>query len=74
MKTPNLTFITEVTSEHTGGGCMVDVITLTDGRCISICEEGLAVFDSFTAFDEREGVFPVLNFHPHISKFPRKAD
>ena len=53
---------------------MVDVITLTDGRCISICEEGLAVFDSFTAFDEREGVFPVLNFHPHISKFPRKAD
>lgn len=34
-----LTFITEATSIHTGGGCMVDILKLKDGTTVGITDE-----------------------------------
>ena len=43
MKT---TYIQDVRTENTGGGCMVDFVTLTDGRVIAINDEMLCMYES----------------------------
>lgn len=42
--------IKETSTENMGGGCMVDILTLTDGRVIVISDEYLGMYESKDAF------------------------
>lgn len=45
-------FIKKVWTENTGGGCMVDMIELEDGRVIGINEECVVLYESMDQFYE----------------------
>lgn len=60
-----LTYVKKVWTENTGGGCMVDMIELEDGRVIGINDECLVVYPSYDAFyNGIDGVFdfPAISF------------
>lgn len=50
MKTENLSWIAEADTANTGGWCMVDLLTLRDGRVIAISDEYVGLYDSVDAF------------------------
>jgi hypothetical protein len=43
-------FINKVETVNTGGGCLVDIITLWDGRVIGLNDECAVLYDSIEAF------------------------
>lgn len=43
-------YIKEITSENTGGGCMVDFIHLNDGRVIGLNDECAVLYDNMDEF------------------------
>jgi hypothetical protein len=49
------TFVNEVFTENTGGGCMVDFIALKDGRFVTLNDEAIGVFSSVDSFYEDGG-------------------
>lgn len=58
--TTTMTWIKDLTSENTGGGCMVDFIHLKDGRVIGITDECAVLYDSMEAFDNSDGTEPSI--------------
>ena len=44
------TWIKEVTTEHTGGECMVDLIHLKDGRILGINDECCVLYENIEQF------------------------
>jgi len=46
----NATYVTKIETENTGGGCMVDFVTLWDGRVIAINDEMLCMYESLKHF------------------------
>lgn len=50
-----LTYITSAETINTGGGCMVDVFQLDDGRAILINDECLTIYTSLNDFMEYGG-------------------
>ena len=56
-----MTYIEKLTSEDTGGGIMVDVVHLKDGRCLGITEECIVLCPDFG------GVFVATSDSPSIS-------
>lgn len=47
MKT---TYVTKIETVSSGGGCMVDLITLSDGRVIGINDEAVGLYDTEEKF------------------------
>jgi len=47
-------FVADLRTENTGGGVMVDFITLKDGRIIAIGDNGIYVCSSLQSFDNGE--------------------
>lgn len=45
-------FISEMFTENTGGGCMVDVLMLADGRYIGITDEAVVMYPPASTEDE----------------------
>lgn len=60
-------FVESVYTENTGGGCLVDIVTLQDGRIIGISEECIVLYPSIDAFFD--GIDGVFDF-PAISLIP----
>ena len=60
------TWIKEVTTEHTGGECMVDLIHLKDGRILGINDECCVLYNNLEEFggggpDEKPSIwFPPI--------------
>lgn len=50
IKLPELTFVGGVSSEQTGGGCMVDFVHLADGRVLGINDECVVLYKSMDDF------------------------
>lgn len=48
-------FVTKIETVNTGGGCMVDIVHLWDGRVITLNDECLCVFKSESAFWDDQG-------------------
>lgn len=44
------TYISKITTENTGGGCMVDFIYLSDGRVMTLNDECVCIFESVQDF------------------------
>jgi hypothetical protein len=44
-------FVDGITTENTGGGCMVDFVELQDGRCLGINEDVVCLYPSRACFD-----------------------
>lgn len=42
----NSTFITEISTEQTGGGVMNDFLTMDDGTVLVICDHMIALYNS----------------------------
>jgi hypothetical protein len=49
------TYVSQLGTENTGGGCMVDFITLKDGRVLTLNDEAIGVFMSKDAFYDDNG-------------------
>ena len=47
MKQPKNDYVKSIDTYFTGGGCTVDVITLTSGQVISLNDECLVVHDNY---------------------------
>jgi hypothetical protein len=43
-------YIAQITSENTGGGCIVDFVHLKDGRILGINDEYMVLYDSMDEF------------------------
>lgn len=52
------THIKKVTTENTGGGCMVDFIHLPDGRVIGVNEDCIVLYNSMRDFELGESDNP----------------
>lgn len=52
----NTTYITKIETVNTGGGCMVDLLTLSDGRVIGINDECVALYESMDTFDSGDSI------------------
>jgi len=52
----NTTYITKIETVNTGGGCMVDLLTLSDGRVIGINDECVALYESINKFDSGDSI------------------
>ncbi len=50
MKTEGMTYIAEVLTENTGGGCMVDFVVLEDGQVIGINDECVCLYPNMDSF------------------------
>jgi hypothetical protein len=48
-------FIRDIQTENTGGGCMVDVITLKSGKVVTISGDAVAVWPSAAAWQSSAG-------------------
>lgn len=46
----NAAFVASVGTYHTGGGCMVDIMQLHDGRVMVISDEYIGVYQNIDAF------------------------
>jgi len=42
----NSTFIKEVKSFDSGGGCIIDYVVLSDGQCLGISDECMVLYSS----------------------------
>ena len=62
-----MTYIEKLTSEDTGGGVMVDVVHLKDGRCLGITDECVVLCPDF------EGVFTATDDFPAINLIEGKV-
>ena len=51
----NMTFITSTETVHTGGNCMVDILTMSDGRVITVTDECIVVNANIEEFWNSEG-------------------
>lgn len=47
-------------SEHTGGGCMVDVFGLTDGKCLILSDEGVGLYPTYDALYDDDGAIEFM--------------
>jgi uncharacterized protein YlzI (FlbEa/FlbD family) len=54
--------ITKIETENTGGGSMVDIITLWNGKVIVISEDYAAVYQSKEAFYESSNLDNTAGF------------
>ncbi len=54
--------ITKIETENTGGGCMVDIITLWNGKVIVISEDYTGVYQSKEAFYESANLDTTTGF------------
>jgi len=52
----HLTFIKSIETMNTGGGCMVDMLILEDGRVIALNDEICALYPSMQEFSEGDGI------------------
>lgn len=52
----NTTYITKIETVNTGGNCMVDLLTLSDGRVIGINDECVALYESMDTFDSGDSI------------------
>ncbi|MDD5356441.1 MAG: hypothetical protein PHY56_07900 [Candidatus Omnitrophica bacterium] len=50
----NTTYIQEVRTENTGGGIMVDFVTLIDGKVIVILSDMIAIYKNMEDYDNNE--------------------
>lgn len=48
-------YVTKIETVNTGGNCLVDIITLWDGRVITLNDECLCVFKNEQAFYDDMG-------------------
>lgn len=48
-------YVSHITTENTGGGCMVDFIHLTDGRVLTLGDEAVGLYPSKDAFYAASG-------------------
>lgn len=48
-------FITKQETYHTGGGCMVDVLTLLNGKVLCLSDEYVGLYDSLDDMLEDDG-------------------
>lgn len=57
-------FVQQVFTENTGGGCMVDLVVLNEGRVIGITDESVVLYPSMNAFYEgdADGAFDFPSF------------
>ena len=49
-----MTFVEKTFTENMGGGCMVDFLILTDGRCVGIDSDSIVLYKSYE--QARDGV------------------
>jgi hypothetical protein len=54
--------ITKIETENTGGGCMVDILTLWNGKVIVISEDYVAAYQSKEAFYESSNLDNTAGF------------
>jgi hypothetical protein len=47
-------YVEKTFSENMGGGCMVDFLILTDGRCVGIDSDSIVLYKSYE--QARDGV------------------
>jgi len=50
-----LSYIVKKETMNTGGGCMVDLLYLEDGRVICISSDIIVLYPSIEAFNENSG-------------------
>jgi len=50
-----LEHISEMTSADTGGGFVIDLLTLKDGRVVGISEDSIVLYDNLDDFEKNEG-------------------
>ena len=60
IKVEKLTFIKESFTMNTGGDCMVDFLTLTDGKVIGVNDECIVLYPSMDAFMSGEGSVEII--------------
>lgn len=48
--------IEKVETHHTGGGCMVDILTLPNGKIVAVSDEYVGLYDSVDALYESEPI------------------
>lgn len=69
--------IKSFSSENTGGGCMVDLVELPDGRVVGISDECIALYPSLDAMyegDENGAYnFPVISRPVDQAEYPKPA-
>lgn len=53
--TTTTTWIKQVETYNSGGGCMIDLITLKDGEVIACSDEAVCVFKNMDAYHENDG-------------------
>ena len=49
-----MTYVEKTFTENMGGGCMVDFLLLTDGRCVGIDSDSIVLYKSYE--QARDGV------------------
>ena len=49
-----MTYVEKTFTENMGGGCMVDFLILTDGRCVGIDSDSIVLYKSYE--QARDGV------------------
>tara|TARA_R110000822_G_scaffold113444_2_gene244545 strand:+ start:917 stop:1129 length:213 start_codon:yes stop_codon:yes gene_type:complete len=55
-------FITQTNSYNTGGGCMVDVLTLEDGRVLCVTDDYVGLYHSVNDMLEDDGTKCIKGF------------
>jgi hypothetical protein len=61
LRRNKLTYIEKITSEDTGGGVMVDVVHLKDGRCLGITDECVVLCPDFESVFTATADLPSIN-------------
>tara|TARA_R110002126_G_scaffold62465_1_gene160791 strand:- start:281 stop:472 length:192 start_codon:yes stop_codon:yes gene_type:complete len=49
-----MTYVEKTFTEDMGGGCMIDFLILTDGRCVGIDSDSIVLYKSYE--QARDGV------------------
>ena len=66
-----MTYVEKMTSEDTGGGVMVDVVRLKDGRCLGITDECVVLCPDFEGVFTATADFPSIDLLPSTNLIPQ---
>jgi hypothetical protein len=59
-------YIEKISSEDTGGGMIVEMIQLKDGRCLGINDECVVLYPNYEALFEATGYMPTINLIKNV--------
>ena len=58
-----MTYVEKTFTENMGGGCMVDFLILTDGRCVGIDSDSIVLYKSYEQARDGVGFVKMLDLH-----------